>query len=63
MNENNPTAYEMIEQIVIGITDGMNACAANPKASTNNLSVHHILNSIREGVYYARNEIDKGNVK
>lgn len=57
------TAYEMIEEIIAGITDGMNACAANPKAVTKNLSVHHILNSIREGVYYARNQIDKGNAK
>lgn len=60
---NELTAYEMIDEVVKGITDGMNACAANPRAATNNLSVHHILNSIREGVYYARNQIDKGNVK
>lgn len=57
------TANEILDELIKGVEDGIQACYQRSNASTRNLDLAGILAHIKNGALAAQLEIMKGNVK
>lgn len=57
------TALEILQELIKGVEDGINATVEWPDSSTSNRALNKILHDIRNAALLARNEIIENNVK
>ncbi|MNQ49290.1 hypothetical protein D3C85_631970 [compost metagenome] len=59
----NMTALEILEALIKGVADGIDATVEHPGSSTSNRTLNGMLHHIRNAAILARNEILEDNAK